>query len=234
MHVLQIETIAEGTPCLVINLCPLLRIIDRHLHVGEVNRLFEIGLALRQIGYIKTIPLDKERLLATGIDAHTAIGHLLLLLFLQVETLCAALAEVIHRFSIGVEVGVATPCQRQFHGAIAQAFEVDANVHSALCLLFLSRLSATLFQLIILLQEGRGGIIRQQCQVDTTHIGISMVPLRLAIDRVEIAVGGKHQVFAIGTENRRGGVIPFVGHGMFLLPCDVIHIDSRHLVLGGA
>ena len=228
MHILQVEAVAEGAPSLVVDLCPLLLVVDGYLHVREVNRLAQVGLPLGNIGHIQVVALHEDRLFASGVDAHLSVGHLLLLLFLQVEALRCPFAEVVDGLSVGVEVEVASACQRQFHDALTQSIQVDAHAGRLFGLLLLGGLVG--LQLVVLLQEGRGGLFRQHEHVDAAHVVIDVVPLGLAVGGVEVAVGGKHQVFAVCAEDRRSGLIPFVGGGILLLRGDVVDVDHAEVV----
>ena len=59
-----------------------------------------------------------------------------------------------------------------------------------------------------------------------------MVPLRIAIDRIEIARRSEDEIFTIGAESRSRRVIPIVGHGIFLSISQIIDIHHTHIVLG--
>ena len=45
VHILQIETVTIGTPCLVKDLVPLLVVVDGGNHVVKVDSLAQVGLA---------------------------------------------------------------------------------------------------------------------------------------------------------------------------------------------
>ena len=101
MHILYIETIAISPPCLIKNLRPFLRIIDRNLHIRQVHRITQVCLSRRNIRHIKSITFEEEHFLATGFDTHrSAIGHHVFLLLFQVEYSRTATSPVVNLVSV--------------------------------------------------------------------------------------------------------------------------------------
>ena len=131
--------------------------------------------------------------------------HQFVFLLLQTESVRATIAVVPHRLPVAIQVPVIACPERQLDDTSFDAFGV--NLHRLVFLLLVLGRGRFLFLLaavhcLICGQEGRGSVVRQQGQVDAAHTGIDVVPLQTSVDGIEIAVGLKDQVFAVGTEDR--------------------------------
>ena len=82
-------------------------------------------------------------------------------------------------------------------------------------------------------RELRGwGIFGQHGYIEGTQVSVGVVPFQLSVGRTEVAAGRIDEVLAIGTEDRRTGVIPFLCDCYLLAGLQVIDIDHAHGVLG--
>ena len=83
MHILYIESITVGTPCLIEDLCPFFRIIGSNLHIGKVDSFTKIRFAGRDIGYIKFSSFIEKSFFTAGSYRHgSTIGNDIFFLFL--------------------------------------------------------------------------------------------------------------------------------------------------------
>ena len=132
MHILQIETVTEGPPCLIENLCPFLRIIDRDFHIRQVHRIAQVCFSQRDICHIKSIILEEKRFLATGFDTHrSTVSHHVFLLLLQVEYFRSATSPVVNFISVRIEIPVIGRAHRQLDDTVRNPVEIDLDNRSS-------------------------------------------------------------------------------------------------------
>ena len=128
MHILHIEAVAEGTPSLAENLRPLLSIIHRNAHVGQIHLLAQVGLALRNVCHEETLALLEQCLAAARRYIHeSTVGHRLLLLILQIVEFRAATRVVIDLLARAIGREIERGSHRNLHDAFRQAIHIDAN-----------------------------------------------------------------------------------------------------------
>ena len=106
VHILQVETITESTPYLIIDLCPLLHIIDVSNHILRADGILQISLGCGEVGNEHLTTSCEESLLAAGSYRERCIGNGLLLLCLQIEGLRTTCSSVIDLLAIREEVTV--------------------------------------------------------------------------------------------------------------------------------
>ena len=231
MHILQIETVAVSTPGLIEDLCPFLLVINRYTHIRQINRILQVYLSFRHIHHIKTLlTIGEDRLLIGRIDQHHRLANGCFLLLLQVKEFRPSLIIIIDPLTIRIKIEIVGTGQRQMHDTIAYTLDIHLHRRRRVALLSLIRLSLV-HTFSVLVQERRWRILREKGQIDATHIIINVVPLQLAIRRVEVAIRAEDQIFPVGTECGRAGVVPFISDSMLSLAGDIIQVDDRIIVL---
>ena len=66
VHILQIETVTESTPYLIVDLCPLLHIIDMGNHILRAYGILQVSLRCGEVGNKELTTLGEESLLAAS------------------------------------------------------------------------------------------------------------------------------------------------------------------------
>ena len=220
VHILQIEAITVGTPSLIKNLSPLLRIIHRSHHVGEVNLLVGIETTRRDaVGHVDLAVATREEERPITAHTHRCIAHLALFAAFKVIDL-GATAAVPEVLAVAIEVAVVASTHRQLDDTCAKAFGIHLHLSRSFlglrslfalslassfttrgsCTDGISRRGCSLLDLRIARKQRRGGILLQHGQIDATHAVVDMVPLQASVVGIEVAVGTEYQIFSILAE----------------------------------
>ena len=86
VHILEVETVAIGTPRLIVDLLPLLGIVDVHCEIVEIHKLFGRSLVGREIHHVELATRCEEcRLFAIGSHSEATVAKRLILLLVEVE-----------------------------------------------------------------------------------------------------------------------------------------------------
>ena len=249
------EEVAHLAPAFGMDLAPLGLAIQADLQIGQAQlAIGEVQLGRRQVqdGEVAT-SLD-EHLLVVG--RHPVAGHLpqlRFLLLLQVEHMQLALLEIEELVAHRGQGPVIRGCGRQHGDALGQPLGIDRHHDlgrlGGLGLVFAllrcgpglavvataRRLLLARFHLVGFRRERRFCRGGEGHEMDALHVAVGMVPLRLAIGRVERALRDEEEVLAVAAEFRRAHVEPSVGD-LHLVPLgQPVEVDvgeTAHLGLG--
>ena len=164
VHVLEVETVAIGTPSLVEYLFPLLVIVHRGNHVVEINFFTQVGLAGCQGSDIEFITFHECGGLHVSRSNHeNLVGYYLVLLLGKIIDMHAAATTIPQVAAVTHEAAIVACANREFHDAVSDA--VNVNTHGIIigfCFAFfilgrifggVFRLFITCIHLVILRQE---------------------------------------------------------------------------------
>ena len=128
MHVLQVEAVAVVAPSLVVDVFPLLRVVDCGRQVVEVHGIGKVDFALWQLGDIYIVAFEEAGLLGIGCDIHQGSGgYELVFLLLEIVEMGAAVAVVPQQLSVAVEVAIVVAAHWHLHDALCQTVAIDSD-----------------------------------------------------------------------------------------------------------
>ena len=241
VHVFHIIAVAEGAPDLIKNLRPFLGIVHRRIHVRDIDLLSAADFGGREVHRLPDRSGEQGLLVARAVHDHR-LGAFIALAGRKVKNMSSALSGV-PEFLAVAEI-IARVADRQLDDPLRQSFEIDSDLSRFglfrffLCGGILVRLRIR-FRILGLRrrvavgrQKRRRRVRSQHRHISPAHVGVGIVPLDPAVDRIQIPVGGKDEILSLRAEGRRAGIVPPVRHGIFLAGGEVAQINDVHLILG--
>ena len=246
MHIFQVVAVAEGAPDLVEKLGPFLAVVDRRDEAVEGHLVLQAHLRAGG-GHIQVAALHEDGLLVAAADRHPGVDAVLVLARGEVEDAGTAAAAVPELGTVAIE---APAIDRELDDAVQDAVRVDLHGLRAgglvglrlrglaalgrLGLRGLLRRVRLDLHFRVLGDQRRRRILGEHRHIDAGHVAIGVVPLDVAVLRVQVAVGGENQILAVRAEGGAAAVVPALGHRIFLALGEVVQVDDVHLVLGRA
>ena len=216
VHILEVETVAIGTPRLIVDLLPLLGIVDVHCEIVEIHKIFGRSLVGREIHHVELASRSEEsRLLAIGSHSKEPFAKRFVFLLVEVEHRDGKSVVIPQLLAVAIEVAIVSARKWQLDDAVADSVDVDNGdilIGSSLLgflvgllfvvLLGLVGLGCFHFHFVVFLNEWRRGALGEQGDIHALHIGVGVVPLGVAVDGIEVACRSKDKIFAVGAECR--------------------------------